>query len=175
MPFGCVWEWLKGWINDSDLPKVQSIQLGFQALWGDPRDSQKEISEVPFNWKNTLIMRSVIEWNGEWTDLPSLNLFKGEGDNFNFIGSVILESDNVVHYWNRYPWIIRWNWIWKWMVLQVYLLHSIIKYDFCSLISIRFSIAWIIHQKQMVVCLILCFIYSMYFEYNRAPKRWIIS
>ena len=59
--FDCVWEWLKRWIDDSELPKLQSIQLGTHALQGDGGDDRKAISTQPYNWKNTLTMRSEIE------------------------------------------------------------------------------------------------------------------
>ena len=53
------------WIDDSDLPKLQSIQLGGYTFWGDYRDPRKTISTEPFNYKNTLTMRSEIEWSDE--------------------------------------------------------------------------------------------------------------
>ena len=49
------------WIDDSDLPKVQSIQLGYAALKGDDGDDRKTISEEPYNYENTLTMRSETE------------------------------------------------------------------------------------------------------------------
>ena len=52
---------MNGWIDDSDLPKLQSIQLGGVALDGDDRENRKTISDEPFNFKNTLTMRSEIE------------------------------------------------------------------------------------------------------------------
>ena len=52
---------MNGWIDDSDLPKLQSIQLGWSALQGDGRDDRKTISTEPYNYKNTLTMRSEIE------------------------------------------------------------------------------------------------------------------
>ena len=52
---------MNGWIDDSDLPKLQSIRLGDFALRGDGGDDRKTISEAPFNYKNTLTMRSEIE------------------------------------------------------------------------------------------------------------------
>ena len=52
---------MNGWNDNSDLPKLQSIQLGTWALDGDRRDDQKTISDEPFNYKNTLTMRSEIE------------------------------------------------------------------------------------------------------------------
>ena len=52
---------MNGWIDDSDLPKLQSIQLGESALEGDSRDDRKTISNEPYNYNNTLTMRSEIE------------------------------------------------------------------------------------------------------------------
>ena len=52
---------MNGWIDDSDLPKLQSIQLGWDALAGDWGDDRKTISYPPYNYKNTLTMRSEIE------------------------------------------------------------------------------------------------------------------
>jgi len=52
---------LNGWIDDSDLPELQSIQLGQWALAGDGGDDRKTIGDAPFNYKNTLTMRSEIE------------------------------------------------------------------------------------------------------------------
>ena len=52
---------MNGWIDDSDLPKLQSIELGYGALQGDERDDRKTISTSPFNYNNTLTMRSEIE------------------------------------------------------------------------------------------------------------------
>ena len=49
---------MSGWINDSDLPKLQSINLGWVSLKGDWRDDRKTISDEPYNYKNTLTMRS---------------------------------------------------------------------------------------------------------------------
>ena len=51
---------MNGWNDDSDLPKLQSIQLGFGALDGDSRDDRKTISDEPYNYKNTMTMRSEI-------------------------------------------------------------------------------------------------------------------
>ena len=52
---------MNGWIDDSDLPKLQSIQLDPWALQGDNDNDRKTISDEPFNYKNTLTMRSEIE------------------------------------------------------------------------------------------------------------------
>ena len=46
------------WIDDSGLPKLQSIQLGLNVFVGDDRDDQKTISDEPYNYINLLIMRS---------------------------------------------------------------------------------------------------------------------
>ena len=52
---------MNGWIDDSDLPKLQSIQLGDFALDGDAGDDRETIRRAPYNYKNTLTMRSEIE------------------------------------------------------------------------------------------------------------------
>ena len=52
---------MNGWIDDSDLPKLQSIELGDGALSGDDDDDRKRIRREPYNYKNTLTMRSEIE------------------------------------------------------------------------------------------------------------------
>ena len=87
---------MNGWIDDSDLPKLQSIQLDEFALRGDERDDRTTISSKPFNFKNTLTVRSEIEWADEWIDLPSLTEFNGDEGNFLNIGSAILESKDLV-------------------------------------------------------------------------------
>ena len=56
---------MNGWIDDSDLPKLQSIQLDWYALDGDSRDDRKTISDEPYNYKNTLTMRSEDNWEDE--------------------------------------------------------------------------------------------------------------
>ena len=52
---------MNGWIDDSDLPKLQSIRLDGCALNGDGLDDRKTIRNPPYNYKNTLTMRSEIE------------------------------------------------------------------------------------------------------------------
>ena len=87
------------WNDDSELPKLQSIELDREALHGDSRDDRQTISNAPYNYKNTLTMKSKIEWVNEWIDLPSLTEFKGDDYNFYAIGSVILESTDLDSDW----------------------------------------------------------------------------
>ena len=146
--FDCVWEWLNGWIDDSDLPKLQSIQLDYGALEGDWRDNRKTISDEPYNFKNTLTMRSEIEWVDEWIDLPSLIEFKGDYYNLERIGSVILDSIDLVFDWCRYPSIvIQWNLL-PWWLLQIHLFPPILKYPFSHFLIIRCHRSRIIHQTR---------------------------
>ena len=146
--FGCVWEWLNGWIDDSDLPMLQSIQLGSWALQGDGRDDRETISDEPYNYKNTLTMRSEIEWVDEWIDLPSLTESEGDYWNFYRIGSVILESMDLVFDWCRYPSIIiQWNQL-RWWLLLHDLVPSIHKYLFSHFLIIRCCCSRISHQRQ---------------------------
>ena len=49
------------WIDYSDLPKLHSIRLDQGALHGDDRDDRQTISDEPYNFNNTLTMRSEIE------------------------------------------------------------------------------------------------------------------
>ena len=150
----CVWEWLNGWIDDSDLPKLQSIQLGESALEGDSRDDRKTISNEPYNYNNTLTMRSEIKWVDGWIDLPSLTEFKGNRWNFGYIGSVILESIDLVFDWCRHPSIIIWWYPIRWLLLQLHLFPPILKYAFSHFLIIRCCCSWISHQKQKQVRLI---------------------
>ena len=52
---------MNGWVDDSDVPKLQSIELDYGALYGDDHDNRKTISNPPYNYKNTLTMKSEIE------------------------------------------------------------------------------------------------------------------
>ena len=45
-------------IDHSDLPKLQAIRLSIWALAGDGRDDRKTIDVAPYNYKNTLSMKS---------------------------------------------------------------------------------------------------------------------
>ena len=59
MSFGCVGEY-----DDLDLPQLHSIELDYCALRGDERDEQKALEEKPYNYKNTLIMKSGMLYDG---------------------------------------------------------------------------------------------------------------
>ena len=99
-------------------------------------------------------MRSEIEWVDEWIDLPSLTEFKGEYYNFYRIGSVILESMDLVFDWCRYPSIIiQWNQI-LYRLLPVHLFPPILKYSYSHFLIIRCDCSRISHQKQKQVRLI---------------------
>ena len=83
---------MNGWIDDSDLPQLLSIQLGDNALDGDSHYDRATINNGRYYYKNKLVMRSGIVHNDEWIDLPSLTELKGNKGNFSCIGSVILKS-----------------------------------------------------------------------------------
>ena len=84
------------------MSKLQSIQLGQYALYGDDDADRTTIDEKPYNYKNTLTMRSNVDRVNEWIDLPSLTSFSGNG-NFYAIGSVTLESTHLAIDKPRYP------------------------------------------------------------------------
>ena len=53
-------------MNDEiDLPTLQSLTIGSWSLQGDYRDNRKTISREPYNYKNTLRMRSNNEWDND--------------------------------------------------------------------------------------------------------------
>ena len=52
---------MSGWIDDADLPKLQSIELGGWVFEGDGRDNRKGISNKPYNFRNSLTMRSGLD------------------------------------------------------------------------------------------------------------------
>ena len=154
MSIGYVWEWWSKWNDHSDLPKLQSVHLDQCALNGDNRDGRKTTSDEPYNYKNTLTMRSEIEWNDEWIDLPSLTTFKGDGANFYLNGHVILESIALIIDWTRYSsTIIQWNPFRFWL-LHLHLFPPILKYSFSHLIIIRCYCSRISHQRLQLVSLI---------------------
>ena len=87
-------------------------------------------------------------------DLPSLTEFKGNDQNFRNIGSVILESMDLVFDWCRYPSIIiQWNQL-RWLVLPLHLFPPILKYPFSPFLIIRCCGSRIIHQTQKQLRLI---------------------
>ena len=133
---------------------LQSIRLGSWAFRGDSREDRTTVNTEPYNYKNTLTMRSEIEWSDEWKDLPSLTLFKGEFKNFYRIGSVILESSDLVFDWCRYPSInILWNQL-RWWLLLLHLYHWVFKYSFSHFLIIRCCCSRIINQRQKQLRLI---------------------
>ena len=52
---------MNGWNDDSDLPKLQSIELDSWTFDCDNGSDRKTISYEPYKYKNTLTMRSEIE------------------------------------------------------------------------------------------------------------------
>ena len=49
------------WIDNLDLPKLQSIELGLEAFEGDDGDDRWTKNDKVYEYKNTLTMRSEIE------------------------------------------------------------------------------------------------------------------
>ena len=86
-----VFDSMNDWMNDEwDLIQLQSITLGEVALYGDLNTLKS----------NELIMKSMNDNDIDWSDLPSLTLFKGNGYSFVNISKVILESDDWWLYLN---------------------------------------------------------------------------
>ena len=80
------------WMNwEIDLPLLQSVKLVDDAFRGD--SNRKTTNEYPFNYNNTMIMKSDDICETWITDLPSLISFVGRGsENYRFFGSVVIES-----------------------------------------------------------------------------------
>ena len=72
--------------DDLDLPQLHSIELDYCALRGDERGEQKALKEKPYNYKNTLRMKSGCGVIGIMTDLPSLTSFKNIDATFSSSG-----------------------------------------------------------------------------------------
>ena len=83
-----------------DLPSLQSMILDSHAFQGDDSEDRKTTSTAPFNYKNTLTMRSMVIWRNEWIDLPSLTEFRANAANFEYMGTVTIES-RVSFHWQR--------------------------------------------------------------------------
>ena len=77
---------------DVDLPQLQSIILDDSALEGDWQKNRKGIEFKPYNYKNTLTMKSSHKRIGSYPDLPSLTEFRGQDHHFLCFGSVVLKS-----------------------------------------------------------------------------------
>ena len=123
---------------------LQSIRLGSWAFRGDGRNDRQ----------NTLTMRSEIEWVDEWIDLPSLTEFYGGSFNFGNIGSVILESSDLVFDWCRHPSIIIWWNPIRSLLLLPHLFLQILKYSFSHFLILRCHCSRISHQTQKQIPLI---------------------
>ena len=82
---------MNGWTDDSDLPQLQSIELGRLTFTGN----RKTTNPTQYNDKSTLTMRSDNECVREWIDLPSLTRLKGSEYTFSSIESVILNGTHI--------------------------------------------------------------------------------
>ena len=74
------------------MPSLLSIHLDNYALDGDVRSDRKGIPSEPFNWKNTLPVRSNHCVVYTFVDLPSLISFYGNDYHIRYFGSVTLEG-----------------------------------------------------------------------------------
>lgn len=87
-----------------NLTSLQAIKLSGGAFRGD--SSKKTAEEYPFNYNNTLIMRSRNDISKGLIDLPSLTSFIGGDDNFEYYGAAILDSICLTWLFRRHPFII---------------------------------------------------------------------
>lgn len=54
----------------TDLPLLQSISLGINAIYGDNRNDRAMLLDPPYNFLNALIMKSPVEWLRELQICP---------------------------------------------------------------------------------------------------------
>ena len=94
-------EWMK-W--EIDLPLLQSVKLGDRAFLGDY--NRKTINEYPYNYNNTMTMKSDSNWQNVYLDLPSLISFVGGSYNYLYFGSVVIESIPSMILFSRYSFTV---------------------------------------------------------------------
>ena len=87
-----------------DLPLLQSVKLGDLAFLGDY--NRKTINEYPYNYNNTMTMKSDSNWQNVYLDLPSLISFVGGRGNYLYFGSVIFESTISLALFSRYSFTV---------------------------------------------------------------------
>ena len=78
--------------NDSDLPNLHSITFGHTALNGLNVKECQSIDKYPYNYMCKLIMKSRNVYTWELVDLSSLTTINGDEGNFEYMGSVELDS-----------------------------------------------------------------------------------
>lgn len=82
-------------IKSTDLPSLEFLTMWESALFGDSNIDRRANSTPPYYYKNTLTMRSIVSNGIVLIDLPSLTTINGQCRHFNYMGSVILESDYI--------------------------------------------------------------------------------
>ena len=82
--------------NNVDLPKLEIITLEDSALLGDENPDRKTNNTAPYYYKNTLTMRSIVSNGIVLIDLPSLTTINGQYRHFRYMGSVVLESSDML-------------------------------------------------------------------------------
>lgn len=104
-----VMEWMGWWVRFTDITIHWTREMGSFRRWrGGSKDD---------GWR-TLQLQECLEneewdWAKGWTDISWLVSFRGEGSNYYAIGSVILESMDLLVVWRRHPsTVIRGNPLW---------------------------------------------------------------
>ena len=116
-----------------DLPLLQLVKLGYSAFRGD--SNRKTINEYPYNYNNTMIMKSDGIWQNVYLDIPSLISFVGGSENYHYFGSVVLESVFSLALLSRYSFTaIQWHSVVEFLLC---VFASKFKYVFISLQMIR--------------------------------------
>ena len=77
---------------DTDLPDLEQISMGDNALLGDSSAKRMTSTAYPFNYDNSLVLRIENGLRLLLIDLPSLISLKGLSNSLYYFGSVTMES-----------------------------------------------------------------------------------
>ena len=108
-------------------------------------------------------------------DLPSLTSFRGTSNNFVYVGSVILESTDILTWLRRYPSIvIQWYSIWC-VVFYGHILPSVIKYALMHILMIRCNWGLYLHHVQQHIRPFECARLGVINNIRVESTQWILQ
>ena len=94
-----VMEWMGWWVRFTDITIHWTREMGSFRRW---REGSKDDGWCTLQLQECL-ENEEWDWAKGWTDISWLVSFRGEGSNFYAIGSVILESMDLLVVWRRHP------------------------------------------------------------------------
>ena len=84
------------------------IDFASHAFEGNAEENRQTIRDEPYNYKNTLTMKSWIRSSNRRIDLPLLVSFTGDNYIFHYVGSAFLESNELRVHRCRYSSLVFW-------------------------------------------------------------------